>query len=226
MFTLFNYKKFIQLTREGKINYEKLTLSKNTLIASSSEYSSDFAYLVIEGFVISSLVQNPTDVYTICSKGAFLNYYSLLDTVKQPFTFKTASKCVIYKYAMKDLEYILAMFPENYGFQFLIMKDLATHLYYKTLLNVYEGSDKIRISFSNLAKLHGIPYESDKVIIPKEIQTKTIIFYSGLSRSTSYKQLSLLKKSGGISKVNNQWIVHDQEVHDFCQKRLVLQWNE
>ncbi|EFS01807.1 cAMP-binding domain-containing regulatory protein, partial [Listeria seeligeri FSL S4-171] len=68
-----------------------------------------------------------------------------------------------------------------------------------------------------------IPFEADKVIIPKEIQTQVILSYSGLSRSTSYEQLSLLKKSGVTSKVNNQWVVHDQSLHDFCHKRVVLE---
>ncbi|WP_181249723.1 Crp/Fnr family transcriptional regulator [Listeria seeligeri] len=223
MSTLFNYREFIQLTKKGKVNYEKLTLPKNTLIANTPEQPSDFVYLIVEGFVISSLAQKPSDVYTICSKGVFLNYYTLLDTEIQPFRFKTASKCTIYKYAMKDLEYILAMFPENYGFQFFIMKDLAAHLYYKTLLNGCISTDKVKISFYNIAKLHGIPFEADKVIIPKEIQTQVILSYSGLSRSTSYEQLSLLKKSGVTSKVNNQWVVHDQSLHDFCHKRVVLE---
>ncbi|EAG2143597.1 Crp/Fnr family transcriptional regulator [Listeria monocytogenes] len=223
MSTLFNYTDFIQLTKKGKVNYKKLILPKNTFIANTPEHPSDFVYLIVEGFVISSLVQNPSDVYTICSKGALLNYFTLLDTEIQPFTFKTASKCVIYKYAIEDLEYTLAMFPENYRFQFFIMKNLATHLYYKTLLNSCACIDKIKISFYNIAKLHGIPFEADKVIIPKGIQTHKILSYSGLSRSASYKQLSLLKESGEISKMNDQWVIHDQSLHDFCHKRVDLE---
>lgn len=222
MSTIFNYTEFIQLTNKGKINYEKLTLSKNTTIASATEYFDDFVYLIVEGFVVTSLVQTPSTVYTVCSEGAFLNYYALLDTKMPLFVFKTASKCIIYKYSMKDLEYLLSMFPENYGFQFFIMKDLATHLYFKTLLTSGAGVDRVKTSFANIAKLHGIPFEIDKVIIPKEISTQIILSYSGLSRSTSYEQLAPLKKSGKINKVNKQWIIQDQSIYDYCQKRVNL----
>lgn len=64
MSTLFNYREFIQLTKKGKVNYEKLTLPKNTLIANTPEQPSDFVYLIVEGFVISSLAQKPSDVWT------------------------------------------------------------------------------------------------------------------------------------------------------------------
>lgn len=220
MSLLFNYKEFIELTNKGKIVCEKLVLPKNTLIADSPEHPKDFVYLIGEGFVMTSLVQAPSRAYTICGKGAFLNYYSLMDSEKHLFSFKTISNCVIYKYAMKDLEYILAMFPENYGFQFFIMKDLATHLYYKTLLNSDTKSGKVSIAFRNMAKLHGIPLKGNQVLIPRQIQTQIILSYSGLSKSTGYEQLALLKQSGEISKVNKQWLIHDQALHDFCQQRI------
>ncbi|MCN72841.1 Crp/Fnr family transcriptional regulator [Listeria monocytogenes] len=223
MSNLFTYREFVQLTKKGKINYEKLTLPKNTLIGNSSEYSNNAVYLIVEGFVNISLIQSPPRVYTICGKGVFLNYYALLGTEMSLFSFKTASKCVIYKYYMRDLEYLLSMFPENYGFQFFIMKDLAAHLYYKTLLNSCIGNDKMETSFVNIAKLYGSPLESDKVSLPREIQMQTIFSYSGLSKSSGYKQLSGLKERGKLSKVNKQWIIHDQALHDFCQQRDSLQ---
>ncbi|WP_185475864.1 Crp/Fnr family transcriptional regulator [Listeria seeligeri] len=209
---------FVQGTIKGDINYTELILPKNTTLGDSLEYSRDFVYLVMEGFVQTSLVQSPTCVNTIYSKGAFLNYFSLLDQETQPFLFKTISDCVIYKYSMKDLHYFLAMFPENYGFQFFIMKDLAAHLYYRTQLISCASSDKLKVSFQNMARLHGMALGRDKVIIPQTIQAPHIISYSSLSRSSGYKQLALLKEKGIVRQIEDQWIVHNHTLNNLCEK--------
>ncbi|EKT6042414.1 Crp/Fnr family transcriptional regulator [Listeria monocytogenes] len=219
MTTMFDYTEFIQLAHKGRITYEKLTLPKGVVIANTPEFPSDCVYLIIEGFVTCSFLHNPSRVYTICGKGNFLNYYALLETDKHTFKFQMVSTCVIYKFVAKDVEYLLSMFPENYGFQFFIMKDLAKHAYYKSIAVDKAGPEKVRLTMQYLGQLHGIPAEPGVVVIPKAIPQHAILSYCGVSKGTFYKQTAILQQKGLLRKKENQWILYDQALYDYCCER-------
>ncbi|EEA7536982.1 Crp/Fnr family transcriptional regulator, partial [Listeria monocytogenes] len=174
-------------------------------------------YLIVEGFVSISMNPQLNNIYTVLGKGSFVNYYSLFQGSVDSFLFTTISPCTIYKYSFKDLEYFLSMFPENFGFQFFIMRDLARHAFFKSLFAETSSSDKLELSFSNLCKLHGALYEKDSVILPKELRTSTIAAYSNLSKSSFYKQLSLLKEQGKIWKNGREWVVRSKELYDYVK---------
>ncbi|EAD2918456.1 Crp/Fnr family transcriptional regulator, partial [Listeria monocytogenes] len=160
-----------------------------------------------------------SSIYTVLGKGSFVNYYSLFQGNVDDFLFTTISPCTIYKYSFKDLEYFLSMFPENFGFQFFIMRDLARHAFFKSLFAETSSSDKLELSFSNMGKLHGTLYEKDSVILPKEMRTSTIAAYSNLSKSSFYKQLTLLKDQGKIWKNGREWVVRNKELYDYVKAR-------
>lgn len=41
----------------------------------------------------------------------------------------------MYEYKKEDIEYALSLFPENFGFQYFILKKIGRHLYCRALLN-------------------------------------------------------------------------------------------
>ncbi|EAD2762193.1 Crp/Fnr family transcriptional regulator [Listeria monocytogenes] len=217
MDALFNYKEFVRLSHEGNINYEKLKVPKHTELVDTFTTRNNHVYLIVEGFVSISMNPQLNNIYTVLGKGSFVNYYSLFQGSVDSFLFTTISPCTIYKYSFKDLEYFLSMFPENFGFQFFIMRDLARHAFFKSLFAETSSSDKLELSFSNLCKLHGALYEKDSVILPKELRTSTIAAYSNLSKSSFYKQLSLLKEQGKIWKNGREWIVRSKELYDYVK---------
>ncbi|MBC2262480.1 Crp/Fnr family transcriptional regulator [Listeria sp. FSL L7-0091] len=219
MDTLFNYKEFVRLSHEGNINYEKLKVPKHTELVDTASQRNSHVYLIIDGFVSISMNPESTSIYTVLGKGSFINYYSLFQGNVDDFLFKTISTCTIYKYTFKDLEYFLSMFPENFGFQFFIMRDLARHAFFKSLFAETSSSNKLELSFVNIGKLHGIPYEKDSVILPKEMRTSIIAAYSNLSKSSFYKQLALLKDHGKIWKNNKEWVIKNKELHDYSKLR-------
>ncbi|EAE8346569.1 Crp/Fnr family transcriptional regulator [Listeria monocytogenes] len=215
MDALFNYKEFVRLSHEGNIKYEKLKVPKHTYLVDSASHRNNHVYLIVEGFVSISINPQSNSIYTILGKGSFVNYYSLFQGNVNDFLFTTISPCTIYKYSFKDLEYILSTFPENFGFQFFIMRDLAGHAFLKSIFAETSSSDKLELSFSNMAKLHGTLYEKDSLILPKEIRTSTIAAYSNLSKSSFYKQLTLLKEQGKIWKKGREWVVRNKELYDY-----------
>ncbi|EAC5223313.1 Crp/Fnr family transcriptional regulator [Listeria monocytogenes] len=217
MDALFNYKEFVRLSHEGNINYEKLKVPKHTELVDTFTTRNNHVYLIVEGFVSISMNPQLNNIYTVLGKGSFVNYYSLFQGSVDSFLFTTISPCTIYKYSFKDLEYFLSMFPENFGFQFFIMRDLARHAFFKSLFAETSSSDKLELSFSNLCKLHGALYEKDSVILPKELRTSTIAAYSNLSKSSFYKQLSLLKEQGKIWKNGREWVVRSKELYDYVK---------
>ncbi|EBF5181318.1 Crp/Fnr family transcriptional regulator, partial [Listeria monocytogenes] len=205
------------LSHEGNINYEKLKVPKHTELVDTFTTRNTHVYLIVEGFVSISMNPQLNNIYTVLGKGSFVNYYSLFQGSVDSFLFTTISPCTIYKYSFKDLEYFLSMFPENFGFQFFIMRDLARHAFFKSLFAETSSSDKLELSFSNLCKLHGALYEKDSVILPKELRTSTIAAYSNLSKSSFYKQLSLLKEQGKIWKNGREWVVRSKELYDYVK---------
>ncbi|EEU7816964.1 Crp/Fnr family transcriptional regulator [Listeria monocytogenes] len=219
MDALFNYKEFVRLSHEGNINYEKLKVPKHTELVDTFTTRNNHVYLIVEGFVSISMNPQLNNIYTVLGKGSFVNYYSLFQGSVDSFLFTTISPCTIYKYSFKDLEYFLSMFPENFGFQFFIMRDLARHAFFKSLFAETSSSDKLELSFSNLCKLHGALYEKDSVILPKELRTSTIAAYSNLSKSSFYKQLALLKEQGKIWKNGREWVVRNKELYDYVKAR-------
>lgn len=70
-----------------------------------------------------------------------------------------------------------------------------------------------------MGKLHGTLYEKDSVILPKEMRTSTIAAYSNLSKSSFYKQLTLLKDQGKIWKNGREWVVRNKELYDYVKAR-------
>ncbi|MCU09265.1 Crp/Fnr family transcriptional regulator [Listeria monocytogenes] len=217
MDALFNYKEFVRLSHEGNIKYEKLKVPKHTDLVDTFTTRNNHVYLIVEGFVSISMNPQLNNIYTVLGKGSFVNYYSLFQGSVDSFLFTTISPCTIYKYSFKDLEYFLSMFPENFGFQFFIMRDLARHAFFKSLFAETSSSDKLELSFSNLCKLHGALYEKDSVILPKELRTSTIAAYSNLSKSSFYKQLSLLKEQGKLWKNGREWVVRSKELYDYVK---------
>lgn len=221
MDALFNHKEFIRLSHEGNINYEKLKVPKNTELVNTADQRNSHVYLIIDGFVSISMNPESNSIYTILGKGSFVNYYSLFQGNVDDFLFKTISTCTVYKYTFKDLEYFLSMFPENFGFQFFIMRDLARHAFFKSLSSETSSSDKLELSFINIGKLHGTPYEKDSVILPKEMRTSVIAAYSNLSKSSFYKQLARLKDHGKIWKNDREWVLKNKEVYDYLKAREI-----
>ncbi|MBC1287793.1 Crp/Fnr family transcriptional regulator [Listeria welshimeri] len=220
MDTIFSYQEFVRLSHEGNIKFEKIKVPKNTELISLSSDRDNYVYLIIEGFVSISMTPTSKSIYTILGKGSFVNYYSLFQRNVYNFDFKTISPCLIYKYSFKDLEYFLSMFPENFGFQFFIMRDLARHSFFKSLFSEYSSVNKLELSFANIAKLHGIPFEKNRVILPKEMRTSVIAAYSNLSKSSFYKQLMQLKEEGKIQKHDNRWVVNNKDLYDYTKNRL------
>ncbi|MBC1516247.1 Crp/Fnr family transcriptional regulator [Listeria immobilis] len=212
---LYNYQEFIRLSKEGKIEYKEIEIPKNASLLTQKADVNKYIYLIVEGYV-SVFSIDPTShskIYSIQSGGSFLNYLTLLDDSSNKFTFKTLSKCTLYQYSKENIIYFLSMFPENFGFQFFIMKNQATHAYLKSIVANCSASNKLIVAFNNMALLHGTPINDNKVILPQEIKTSYLLSYSNLSKSCFYKDLTDLKAAKTIEKQNKNWIIISEELN-------------
>ncbi|EAH3957180.1 TPA: Crp/Fnr family transcriptional regulator [Listeria monocytogenes] len=220
---LYNYQEFIRLSHEGKIAYEQIDIPKNVSLLTEKIDIDNYIYLVVGGYIALTLNDGSknSNIYSIQGKGTFLNYFTLLDQSNNHFKFKTLSGCSLYKYSKTDMEYFLSMFPENFGFQFFIMKNQTAHIYYKSLLASSPASEKLKITFSNMALLHGLPCDDGSVILPQAIKTSHLLSYSNLSKSCFYKDLQHLKATNQIEKKEKHWIIHDQELYTMIQKNQI-----
>lgn len=219
--SLYNYHEFIHLSHDGRIPFEKIEVQKNAILLNNNVDLDNYVYLIIDGYVALFLndEKEPSKIYSIQGEGAFLNYFTLLDHSINRFRYKALSKCSLYKYSKLDIEYFLSMFPENFGFQFFIMKNQTTHIYFKSLMASSPASEKLMLTFSNIALLHGTPTEDGKVILPPVIKTSHLLSYSNLSKSCFYKDLQYLKATNQIEKLDNSWIIHNKELNLMLQNR-------
>ncbi|MBC2255565.1 Crp/Fnr family transcriptional regulator [Listeria ivanovii] len=213
---LYNYQEFLRLSEEGKIDYKEIEVPKNTSLLTQQADVSKNIYFIADGYV-SMYLKEPTShskIYSIQGKGMFLNYLTLLDESPNKFTFKTLSKCTLYQYSKQNIKYFLSMFPENFGFQFFIMKNQSIHAYLKSIVANCSASDKLMIAFTNMALLHGTPIDNDRVLLPPEIKTSYLLSYSNLSKSCFYKDLQDLKDTNKIVKPDKSWIILSEELNN------------
>lgn len=63
-----------------------------------------------------------------------MGYYTIFDNSSLVLTYQTLTECELIIYKKKDIEYSLSLFPENFSFQYTIMRTIAKHGYYKSLL--------------------------------------------------------------------------------------------
>ncbi|MBC1969642.1 Crp/Fnr family transcriptional regulator [Listeria marthii] len=213
--TLYNYQEFIRLSHEGKIAYEKVEVPKNASLLTDKDDVDNYIYLIVDGYVALLLNDGKehSKIYSIQGKGTFLNYFTLLDQSNNRFNFKTLAKCSLYKYSKADMSYFLSMFPENFGFQFFIMKNQTTHVYFKSLMASSPASEKLKITFSNMGLLHGFPQEDGTVVLPQAIKTSHLLSYSNLSKSCFYKDLQHLKLTNQIEKKDKNWVIRSKELY-------------
>ncbi|AHI54741.1 Crp/Fnr family transcriptional regulator [Listeria ivanovii] len=210
---LYNYQEFIRLSKEGKIGYKEVEVPKNASLLTQQADVSKHIYLIVDGYIsiFSKETTSNSKIYSIQGKGSFLNYLTLLDDTPNQFTFKTLSKCTLYQYSKQNIQYFLSMFPENFGFQFFIMKNQAIHAYRKSIVMNCSASDKLMAALTSMALFHGIPVDDDKVILPPEIKTSYLLSYCNLSKSCFYKDL---QDSNYIKKQNKNWVVFSKELNN------------
>ncbi|HCJ4859018.1 TPA: Crp/Fnr family transcriptional regulator, partial [Listeria innocua] len=138
----------------------------------------------------------------------FMGYYTIFQNRPLVLTYQTLTECEIIIYKKKDIEYSLSLFPENFGFQYTIMRSIAKHGYYKSLLQYRDKKDQLAFVFEMLIKILDIQPEDGVAIIPKAVSTTVIKNYCTLSKAFFYSQLKELKEAGIISKVKLQWHVN------------------
>ncbi|MBF2455219.1 Crp/Fnr family transcriptional regulator, partial [Listeria seeligeri] len=91
---------------------------------------------------------------------------------------------------------------------YTIMRSIAKHGYYKSLLQYRDKKDQLAFVFEMLIKILDIQPEDGVAIIPKAVSTTVIKNYCTLSKAFFYSQLKELKEAGIISKVKLQWHVN------------------
>ncbi|WP_239257165.1 Crp/Fnr family transcriptional regulator [Listeria ilorinensis] len=210
----YNYHEFIKTAQTAKIPFVEQQLEKNMQVYNSIQAETDI-FLVTDGFVGVYSRDSNYSLITVLGKGSFANYFTLLDNSPNRFSMKALSDCSIIRFKKKDIEYLLSMFPENYGFQFYITKRLASHTYLKSLVLSLPSNKRVRKGIAALAQLLGKPMEKNGeqiIYLSRHIKTSIIMDYCNLSKATFFRLLKELKDSGYLSK-DGDWYIHDPQLY-------------
>ncbi len=82
-----------------------------------------------------------------------MGYYTIFEENPLVLPYKTLTESDILLYNKKDVEYFLSLFPENFGFQYTIMKTIARHGYYKSLLQYQNKKNQLAFGLETIVKL-------------------------------------------------------------------------
>lgn len=185
-----------------------ITIPEHTILNDLVTDNQDCVYLLKSGLLAGYIDFDNDKIYSIFTANFFMGYYTIFENTPLLFTYQTLTECEVIIYKKKDIEYSLSLFPENFGFQYTIMRTIAKHGYYKSLIQYRDKKDQLAFVFEMLVKLLDIEVENGVASLPKAISTTVIKNYCTLSKAFFYSQLKELKEAGIISKVKLQWCVN------------------
>ncbi|EQC0676815.1 Crp/Fnr family transcriptional regulator [Listeria innocua] len=203
----FNHKEFVTMMEQYNLKSNSITIPEHTVLNDLVLENKDCVYLLESGILAGYIDFDNDKIYSIFTSNFFMGYYTIFQNRPLVLTYQTLTECEIIIYKKKDIEYSLSLFPENFGFQYTIMRSIAKHGYYKSLLQYRDKKDQLAFVFEMLIKILDIQPEDGVAIFPKAVSTTVIKNYCTLSKAFFYSQLKELKEAGIISKVKLQWHV-------------------
>ncbi|MBC1338747.1 Crp/Fnr family transcriptional regulator [Listeria innocua] len=204
----FNHKEFVTMMEQYNLKSNSITIPEHTVLNDLVLENKDCVYLLKSGILAGYIDFDNDKIYSIFTSNFFMGYYTIFQNRPLVLTYQTLTECEIIIYKKKDIEYSLSLFPENFGFQYTIMRSIAKHGYYKSLLQYRDKKDQLAFVFEMLIKILDIQPEDGVAIFPKAVSTTVIKNYCTLSKAFFYSQLKELKEAGIISKVKLQWHVN------------------
>ncbi|ADB67075.1 Crp/Fnr family transcriptional regulator [Listeria monocytogenes] len=204
----FNHKEFVAMMEQYNLKSNSITIPEHTILNDLVTENRDCVYLLKSGILAGYIDFDNDKIYSIFTSNFFMGYYTIFDNSSLVLTYQTLTECELIIYKKKDIEYSLSLFPENFSFQYTIMRTIAKHGYYKSLLQYRDKKDQLAFVFEMLVKILDIPVEDGVAVLPKSISTTVIKNYCTLSKAFFYSQLKELKEAGIISKVKLQWRIN------------------
>ncbi|MBC1999118.1 Crp/Fnr family transcriptional regulator [Listeria marthii] len=204
----FNHKEFVAMMDQYNLKSNSITIPEHTILNDLVTDNQDCVYLLKSGLLAGYIDFDNDKIYSIFSANFFMGYYTIFENTPLLLTYQTLTECEVIIYKKKDIEYSLSLFPENFGFQYTIMRAIAKHGYYKSLIQYRDKKDQLAFVFEMLVKILDIDVENGVAALPKAISTTVIKNYCTLSKAFFYSQLKELKEAGIISKVKLQWRVN------------------
>ncbi|MBC1483186.1 Crp/Fnr family transcriptional regulator [Listeria sp. FSL L7-1485] len=204
----FNHEEFIHMMEQYKLESTQITVPANTILNDLALENKDCLYLLKIGIIAGYIDYEKNQIYSIFNDNFFMGYYTIFDN--RPFTLlcQTLTECEIVIYQKKDIEFALSLFPENFSFQYTIMKTIAMHAYYKSLLQYQNKKNQLAFAFETIVNLLNIDIIDGVATLPKSITTTLIKNYCTLSKAFFYSQLKELNALGIITKVDAKWQIN------------------
>ncbi|EDN8189392.1 Crp/Fnr family transcriptional regulator [Listeria monocytogenes] len=217
MTKLFNHKEFNQMMNQYNLKPTKISIPKNTIVNDLLSTNQNCLYLLNTGLLAGYLDLNKKIVYSFFKDNFFLGYFTIFEDIPLTLTFQTLTNCEVLCYQKKDIEYALSFFPENFEFQYSIMKSIAKHGYYRSLMLYKAPNSQVAFALANLVEILDIQVIKGVATLPPEICTTAILNFCNISTGYFYSQLKILKEAAIISKVHSQWQIDmDALASNFC----------
>ncbi|MBM5720727.1 Crp/Fnr family transcriptional regulator [Listeria ivanovii] len=201
----FNHEEFISMMDQYNLQSTRITIPEHTILNDLATELEDYLFLVKTGIIAGYIDFDRNKIYSVFNDNFFMGYFTIFDDTPLALTCQALTECDILLYKKKDVEYSLSLFPENFGFQYTIMKTIARHGYYKSLLQYQNKKNQLAFAFETLVTLLNVDIIDGIATLPKPISTTIIKNYCTLSKAFFYSQLKELKEAKIISKVHSQW---------------------
>ncbi|WP_048626891.1 Crp/Fnr family transcriptional regulator [Listeria ivanovii] len=201
----FNHEEFVSMMDQYNLKSTRITIPEHTILNDLATEHENYLFLVKTGIIAGYIDFDKRKIYSVFNDNFFMGYFTIFDDTPLALTCQTLTECDVLLYKKKDVEYSLSLFPENFGFQYTIMKTIARHGYYKSLLQYQNKKNQLAFAFETLVTLLNVDIIDGIATLPKPISTTIIKNYYTLSKAFFYAQLKELKEAKIISKVHSQW---------------------
>lgn len=195
----------------------KISIPKNVIVNDLLSTNQNCLYLLNTGLLAGYLDLNKKIVYSFFKDDFLLGYFTIFEDIPLTLTFQALTNCEVLCYQKKDIEYALSFFSENFEFQYSIMKSIAKHGYYRSLMQYKAPNSQVAFALANLVEILDIQVIKGVAALPSEICTTAILNFCNISTGYFYSQLKILKEAAIISKVHSQWQIDmDALASNFC----------
>ncbi|EAC4365881.1 Crp/Fnr family transcriptional regulator [Listeria monocytogenes] len=201
----FNHTEFIHMMNQYNFKATKIPIPKHTILNDLLSSNSNCLYLLNTGLLAGYLDVNKKFIYSFFNDNFLLGYFTAFEDLPLNLTFQALTSCEVLCYQKKDVEFAFSLFPENFEFQYSIMKTIAIHGYYRSLMLYREPNSQVAFALATLVKILDLKVIEGIAILPPEICTTIILNYCHISNGYFYSQLKELKEATIISKVHSQW---------------------
>ncbi|MBC1499785.1 Crp/Fnr family transcriptional regulator [Listeria weihenstephanensis] len=186
-----------------EIESEKIQLARHEILFYENKVH-DYMYIIESGIFGA---WRGSHIMSFVGQDGFIGLDSILGNDPSFLTVVALTKAVVWRFSKEEVMRKLMYMQEGLFFLYNDMKRTNEYLINRSILQVTDAKERIKIFMIQLGKTYGVE-KQDQIILPKIFTKKIISNYLNLTSTTVYYICKELIKEGFLEPISYQLIVN------------------